>query len=70
VSQGKAGEATIIEPWSKNNNAVVLSANLGSGNKDCSGIIVNGTPLEAAKYHLADKEFADENILVATVPSV
>jgi len=70
VQQGDVGEKTIIEPWSKNNEAVVLSANLGSGKKDdCSGLIVNGTPLNAAKYHLSSSEFADENILVATVPA-
>lgn len=69
VDQGSAGEATIIEPWSKNNNAVVLSANLGSGKKDCSGIIVNGKALSAKKIHLSG-EFPDENILIANVPVV
>jgi pantetheine hydrolase len=69
VSQGKAGEATIIQSWSKDNNAVVLSANLGSGKKDCSGIIVNGTPLSAQKYNLENSALPDENILVATVPA-
>ncbi len=68
VSQGSIGESTIIEPWSKNNNATVLSANLGAGKKDCSGLIVNGTPLAATKYHLESKEFPEENILVASVP--
>jgi hypothetical protein len=68
VQQGNIGESTIIEPWSRNNNATVLSANLGSGKKDCSGLIVNGTPLPAEKIHLPSKEFPEENILVATVP--
>jgi predicted amidohydrolase len=70
VAQYEIGEKTIIEGWSRNNNATVLSANLGSGGrKDCSGLIVNGNALEAQKYHLANKDFPEENILVATVPS-
>lgn len=69
VQQGQIGEKTIIESWSKNNAATVLSANLGSGKDDCSGLIVNGTPLDAKKFHLVDEAFKTENILVATVPS-
>lgn len=43
VKQGEIGESTLIEGWSKNNMATVLSANLGSGKHgDCSGLIVNG----------------------------
>lgn len=68
VAQGSVGESTIIEPWSKNNNATVLSANLGSGRKDCSGLIVNGQPLATEKYYLDSKFGSDDNILVATVP--
>jgi predicted amidohydrolase len=46
VKQGEIGEKTLIEGWSKNNAATVLSANLGSGKHgDCSGLIVNGTYL-------------------------
>lgn len=72
VSQGNIGESTIIEPWSKNNNATVLSANLGSGRKDCSGLIVGGKALAATKYYLEGdlkSEFPDENMLVALVPN-
>ncbi len=69
VAQGKIGEKTLIEPWSKNNQAVVHSANLGSGNKDCSGIIVDGEPLKTEKYYLSESTgFPDDNILVASVP--
>jgi pantetheine hydrolase len=69
VKQGKIGETTLIEPWSKNNNAVVLSANLGSGKLgDCSGIVVNGTAVETTKYYLNNLKFRDENILVGVVP--
>lgn len=68
VQQGKAGESAIIEPWSRNNDAVVLSANLGSGKGDCSGIINRGTALPAKKVHLTGA-FPDENVLVATVPA-
>lgn len=68
VSQGSLGENLIIQPWSKRNEVTVLSANLGSGKKDCAGLIVNGTALPANKYHLTDNEFKYENILVATVP--
>lgn len=70
VEQHEIGEKTIIEGWSRNNNATVLSANLGSGGRnDCSGLIVNGTPLEAQKYNILNKDFPHDNILVATVPS-
>ena len=72
VQQGKLGEKTIIESWSRNNAATVLSANLGSGKDDCSGLIVNGTPLDAKKYYLLvknDDAFRTENVLVATIPS-
>ncbi len=68
VAQGKAGEDTIIKAWSKDNNAVMLSSNLGSGKNDCSGIINRGTVLDAKKYHLALSDFPEDNILVATVP--
>ncbi|RYH21844.1 hypothetical protein EON65_20050 [archaeon] len=69
VQQGDIGEKTIIEGWSKSNDAVVLSANLGSGKNDCSGIINRGTPLNAKKYFLTDSAFSEENVLVATVPA-
>lgn len=73
VSQGNIGESTIIEPWSKHNNATVLSANLGSGDrKDCSGLIVGGKALSASKYYLEGDlkaSFPDENMLVATIPN-
>lgn len=70
VSQGEIGEKTLIEGWSKDNDAVMLSSNLGSGipNGDCSGIINRGTVLDAKKYHLVTSDFPQENILVATVP--
>ncbi len=68
VAQGSLGESTIIEPWSKNNDAVVLSANLGSGRQDCSGLIVKGKALGATKYFLNRSDFPNENILVAEVP--
>lgn len=70
VAQGNIGESTIIEGWSKNNNATVLSANLGSGMKDCSGLIVGGKPLDAKKVYLDNKDFPNENLLIATVPYV
>lgn len=69
VEQHEIGEKVIIENWSKNNNATVLSANLGSGKADCSGLIVNGTPLPAQKIYLDNAAFPNENLLVATVPS-
>lgn len=68
VAQHEVGEKLLIEPWSRNNNAVVLSSNLGSGRKDCSGLIVNGTPLPAQKHYLDSAEFPEENLLVANVP--
>ncbi len=70
VEQGSIGENTIISGWSKQNNATVLSANLGSGKKDCSGLLVAGTALEAKKVYLGSKEFPTENLLIATVPHV
>lgn len=69
VEQHEIGEKVIIENWSKNNNATVLSANLGAGKADCSGLIVNGTPLDAQKIYLDNPAFPNENLLVATVPS-
>lgn len=70
VKQGNVGEHLLIEPWSKHNAATILSANLGSGSKDCSGIVVNGTALDATKiYNEKSYEFKEENILVAIVPS-
>lgn len=68
VSMGQIGEQSIIDSWSKNNDAIVLAANLGSGKKDCSAILSRGETLKAAKYHLTGN-FPDENVLVATVPS-
>jgi len=70
VAQGKIGEDTIIQEWSKANDAVLLSSNLGSGLKgDCSGILNRGTPLNVEKYHLIGSEyFPNDNILVAAVP--
>lgn len=69
VKQGKIGEQTLIEPWSKNNLAVLLSSNLGSGKNDCSGIVVNGTAVPSTKYYLNNFKFRDENILVGSVPT-
>jgi len=70
VAQYEIGEKTIIEGWSRNNNATVLSANLGSGGRqDCSGLIVNGDALEAKKINVRNKDFPNDNILVATVPT-
>jgi predicted amidohydrolase len=69
VDMHEIGDKTIIEGWSRNNNATLLSANLGAGKGDCAALIVNGTPLPAQKYHLKSAEFPEENILVATVPS-
>lgn len=63
------GDKTIIEGWSRNNNATLLSANLGAGKGDCASILVNGEHLPVQKYHLPNKDFPEENILVATVPS-
>ncbi len=71
VNQYEIGEKTLIEGWSRENDAVMLSANLGSGKPpmgDCSGIINRGSVLDAKKYHLVTSEFPQENILVATVP--
>mmetsp|Transcript_20929 Transcript_20929/g.30162 ORF Transcript_20929/g.30162 Transcript_20929/m.30162 type:complete len:307 (+) Transcript_20929:30-950(+) len=69
VMQGDIGERLLIEPWSKNNQATVLSANLGSGEKkDCSAIIVNGTVLDSKKYYLESDLFPHDNIVVATIP--
>lgn len=68
VSMGKIGEQTVIETWSKSNDAVVLSANLGSGKDDCSGLINRGNVLKSEKVHLSNTPFPDENILVASVP--
>jgi hypothetical protein len=69
--EGDIGEKTLIEPWSGNNDAVILSSNLGSGAKDdCSGIVNRGKPLDAKKIHIStNSQFSDENILVATVPT-
>lgn len=70
VAQGNAGLKALIEPWSKNNNAVVLASNLGAGMKgDCSEIIVNGVGLPSSKYSLTSKGFQTENVLIATVPT-
>ena len=72
VSQGDAGLHTLIKDWSKHQQAVVLAANLGAGSShlgiggDCSGIVVNGTIVEATK-HMLGVEYPDENILVATI---
>jgi pantetheine hydrolase len=69
VAQGQLGEKTLIEGWSQNNNAIMLSSNLATDQiHDCSGIIYKGNVLNATKYHLISKEFPEENILVATVP--
>lgn len=68
VEQGQIGEDTIIAHWSKSEDAVLLSSNLGSGKKDCSGLLKQGKPLPAEKIHLTG-EFADDNILVAVVPA-
>lgn len=80
VMQGVLGERTIIDGWSRNNNATVLSSNLGAGKPqtdiqlgDCSGIIVNGEELPSSKHYLSGAlgyAFPDENILIATVPTV
>mmetsp|Transcript_21353 Transcript_21353/g.36134 ORF Transcript_21353/g.36134 Transcript_21353/m.36134 type:complete len:415 (-) Transcript_21353:175-1419(-) len=74
VAQGIIGETLLITPWSYWNSATMLSANLGSGWKDCSGIIVNGSTLPAKKVYLQDEnllvDFPDENVLIATVPAV
>ena len=69
VDMHEIGDKTIIEGWSRNNNATLLSANLGAGKGDCAALIVNGTPLAAQKYYLQNDEFPEENILVASVPS-
>jgi predicted amidohydrolase len=73
VKQGEIGLNTLIKDWSKHQKAVVLAANLGAGSRlssdkgsDCSGIIVNGTIVEAAKYTLGT-DYPNENILVATI---
>lgn len=80
VKQGQLGESTIIPHWSATHNATLLSANYGSGSadwkppSDCSGIIVNGTTLDAKKVPLAVSTgapaaaFEGENILIAAVP--
>jgi hypothetical protein len=67
VAQGNIGKSTIIEGWSRNNNATVLSANLGSGKKDRSGLIVGGKLLDAKKVYLNNKDVPNENFLIATV---
>lgn len=72
VAQTKVGEKLLIEPWSRNNSATVLSSNLGSGHADCSGLIVNGAALPAKKHYLSRKraDFPTDNLLVATVPTM
>ena len=52
----------------------MLASNLGAGSKrggkdgnDCSGIVANGTIVEADKYMLGVAAFPDENILIATI---
>lgn len=69
VSQGQIGEDTIISGWSKNNQAVLLSSNLGAGQPkgDCSGILKNGEPLLSEKYYL-DIKSAKDNLLIASIP--
>jgi pantetheine hydrolase len=69
VDMHEIGDKTVIEGWSRNNNATLLSANLGAGKGDCAALIVNGNPLPAQKYYLKDRDFPEENILVAMVPS-
>jgi predicted amidohydrolase len=63
VSQTELGEVVIIAPWSKRNEATVLSSNLGSGVVgDCSGILVNGTDIAGDKIYLNnDKKSVEPN---------
>lgn len=72
VAQGSAGEKTLIEPWSRDNEAAILASKYGSGRHDCSVIAVNGTAVPSStKYHLSSTSgFPDENVLIATVPVV
>ena len=66
VQMGMIGEKSIITAWSANNEATLLSANLGSGADDCSGVIVNGTTLPSEKYRL--KMHPAENVIITDVP--
>ena len=76
VEQGQLGEDTIIERWSRQQKAVLLSSNLGAGEAkrggDCSGLLLQGEPLPADKLPLRDfdRRFAasPDNLLVANVP--
>lgn len=68
VQQGEIGERTIISSWSERNDVTILSANLGAGDKDCSGIIRSGKDLSTTKIYLNSTFASNENILIASVP--
>lgn len=70
VDMHEIGDKTIIQSWSQNNNATMLSANLGAGKYDCSDILVNGKSLSSKKYYINNNNFPDENILVSIIPSL
>lgn len=69
VAQGILGEKTIISHFSLHNSVTMLSSNLPMNDliHDCSGIIVNGTTLNAKKIYLGDGYPAKENVLVSVI---
>ena len=73
VQQGYIGDVTLMTSWSLNNDAALLASNLqlaGDGTKaDVSKVYVQGEALRGSKHHLDSENFADENVLIVTVPT-